>query len=352
MGLRAMILRISLTLSAMSSIDMCCGFTGFSHCPFALRSGGRLVSSYTHKKTQLSAARRLNTLSSGVLSLKAEEKFGRGLKAKMKEGHSLVYDYVDGSSPVIVYLPAFNQSRITSKSSALQTWAKRNGKAFFSADYYGCGKSDGKFEDGTLTMWTNDMITLIEDVIKKPVLLVGSGVGGWVGLHLAMKRKNLVPAFPLARFATDVSNKVRGLVGIAADPDFTTDVVLPELDDTVKEKIQKDGSAMISWGVSEYTISKKFIDDSKNMLLLPGGSESLDIKCPVRLIQGLSDEEIPPDRALRISEAIKSDDVVVYYVKDGDHFLDQDEDISRMIDQVQEMCSKYFEFDLTSPGSG
>mmetsp|Transcript_15660 Transcript_15660/g.35867 ORF Transcript_15660/g.35867 Transcript_15660/m.35867 type:complete len:255 (-) Transcript_15660:78-842(-) len=254
----------------------------------------------------------------------------------MKGGYSLVYDYIDGNKPTIVYLPAFNQSRINSKSTALQTWAKRNGKSFFSADYYGCGKSDGKFEDGTLSMWTNDMISLIENVIQRPVLLVGSGVGGWVGLHVALKRKDLV----------------RGLVGIAADPDFTTDVVLPELDDSIKEKIQKDGSAMISWGVSEYTISKKFIDDSKNMLLLPGGSESLDIKCPVRLIQGLSDEEIPPDRALRISEAIKNDDVVVYYVKDGDHFLDQDEDISRMIDQVQELCSKYFEFDLTSPGSG
>jgi len=258
------------------------------------------------------------------------------LKYTTADGVALSYDYLPGTNPTVVFLPGLNQTRIGSKAIALQTWCKRNKQGYFTADYYGCGKSGGLYKDGTISRWVSDTVKLIDEVIKGPVLLVGAGVGGWVMMHVALQRPQLV----------------KGLVGMAADPDFTTDVVMPVLDDKTKRQIRETGLADIQWGVNKYTLSQKLIDDSQKLLLLQGGPKSVPIKCPVRLIQGLGDEEIPPKRALKITEVLATEDLVLTYFKYGDHGLDEEEDLEHMTGEVADLCAKGFDFDLTSPTSG
>lgn len=269
------------------------------------------------------------------VSMKAAEG-GLSQKYVADDGAKIEYDYLPGRTPTVLYLPGFNQTKYGSKAAALQTWCKRNKQGFFAADYYGSGGSTGEYKDGTITRWTRDTVALIDNVIKGPVLIVGSGVGGWIMLHVALQRPKAV----------------RGLVGIAPTTDFTSDVVLPELDAETKRRIKETGMAEIVWGGTPYTISQKFIDDANNNLLLQSGSKSVKVTCPVRLLQGLADKEIPPNRALKISDALVSEDVVITYVKYGDHVLDEEEDFERMTADVSGLCSKIFDFDLSSPTSG
>jgi pimeloyl-ACP methyl ester carboxylesterase len=235
-----------------------------------------------------------------------------------------------------VYLPGLEQNRLGTTAFALQTWAKRNRQGFFTADYFGCGKSEGEYADATISRWVEDTVELVEQEIKGPVVLVGSGVGGWIAMHVAQRLPKMI----------------KGLVGIAADPDFTTDVVLPKLDDATKSKIKDEGSAVITWGENKYMLTSKLIEDSKNMLLLQGGAGSVAINCPVRLVQGLGDEEIPPDRALKICDVMQSKYVVITYAKASKHHLDDDSDLRVILENVDEVCKKFYEFDLRSPTSG
>ena len=175
------------------------------------------------------------------------------------------------------------------------------------ADYFATGKSDGEYRDATISRWSKDAAKLIDMISDKKgvqkITLVGAGVGGWIMLHTAQMR----------------SSKILGLVGVAADPDFTETLVWPALDEDTKRKVMAEGIAEISWGGKPYTISKSLIEDGRKMLLLNKGPNSIPIECPVRLIQGLGDEEIPPERALELSDAISSKDVIVTYVKYGKH---------------------------------
>mmetsp|Transcript_54094 Transcript_54094/g.143125 ORF Transcript_54094/g.143125 Transcript_54094/m.143125 type:complete len:351 (-) Transcript_54094:708-1760(-) len=235
------------------------------------------------------------------------------------DGANIRYDYLPGDSPAIVFLPALNQTRHGAKSTALKTWCRRQGRSFLVADYYGMGQSSGEYKDGCVSRWSKDTAGLIDWLHKEHahsgVVLVGAGVGGWVMLHAARMRPDLV----------------KGLVGVAADPDFTEAVVLPALSSDVKAKIEREGIAEIEWGGKPYTLSKKLIEDGRKMILLNGGPASIEVDCPVRLIQGLGDEEIPPERSLQLSECLKSRNVVVTYVKAGGHTLEDDEDDFRRI---------------------
>eukprot|EP00960_Hanusia_phi_P063634 765523-Hanusia_phi.AAC.6 len=214
---------------------------------------------------------------------------------------------------------ALNQTRHGAKANAVKTWCRRNGRSFLVADYFGTGKSDGEYKDATITRWAKDAAALI-DWLKKEhehdgVIIVGAGVGGWVMLHTAQWRKD----------------SIVGLVGVAADPDFTETLVWPALEDSVKAEIENKGLAVITWAGKPYTVTKALFDDGRKMQVLNKGPNSIPITCPVRLIQGLGDEEIPPERALELSDCLLSRDVVITYVKYGKHALEDYEDDFRRI---------------------
>jgi len=239
---------------------------------------------------------------------------------------NIKYDYLPGNSPVIVFLPALNQTRHGTKSTAIKTWCRRTGRSFLVADYFGMGQSSGEYRDACVSRWAADTAGLIDWLAAEHahagVVLVGAGAGGWVMLHAAMMR----PAM------------VKGLVGVAADPDFTEAIVLPALSSDVKARIEREGVAEIEWGGKPYTLSRRLLEDGRKMQLLNGPPGSIKVDCPVRLIQGLGDEEIPPERQLDLSAALSGRNVVTTYVKAARHALDAgDADFRRIFAAVEDI---------------
>jgi pimeloyl-ACP methyl ester carboxylesterase len=177
------------------------------------------------------------------------------------DGNTVCYDVVKASphsGPPILYLPGLIRPKSEGKSVNLRSFCRKNGFSFLSADYFGTGKSTGAVIDGTVSKWTSDTIFLIENLLGKKqgkVVLVGHGVGAWISFLIASKRPDLV----------------RGVVGIAADPDFTEELLWKSFSEEIKEKIMTEGVAEIKWGASKYSISRNLIVDGRNNLLLTGG---------------------------------------------------------------------------------
>lgn len=220
----------------------------------------------------------------------------------------------------------------------MEIFSKREGRAILVEDYLGIGRSEGDFlTEGTISRWVRDTVALLDRVLEdEKVVLVGAGIGGWIMLHVAVR----------------LPHRVVGLVGINPSLDFTEDLLVPSLTEEQKEELEKSGSVNMEWGYRTYPISKALIEDAKRWLVFKEEFGDLDIECPVRLLQGMNDEEIPPERTLKLVKRIRSDDVVLQFIKYGDHMMETEDDLQRMWDAVQELAGKHYEYDLTSPGSG
>jgi pimeloyl-ACP methyl ester carboxylesterase len=248
------------------------------------------------------------------------------------------------SATPVLYLPSLTRPKNEAKSSNLQAWCRKNDHSFLCADYYGVGRSSGKFTDGSVGRWAQDTITLIQEVLKpssgKPqdkVVLVGHGVGAWISFVVAMKRPDLVS----------------GIVGLAADPDFTEELLWKTLSVDIKDKIMREGVADVQWGRATYPISRELIEDGRKHLLLSAAPNSLPIRCPVRLIHSITDEEVPFSLALKLVENCASSDASVTLVKGSSNSMEGLHDMTAMRHMVQEVMDAFKgDYDLRSPGSG
>lgn len=166
------------------------------------------------------------------------------------------------------------------------------------------------------------------------MILVGHGVGAWISFVVAERKPFMVG----------------GIVGMAADPDFTEELLWKKLSDDIKEKIMKDGVCDIQWGNENYPISRNLIEDGRQNLLL--NKATLPIKCPVRLIHGLSDEEVPYMLALQLAENCITNDASVVLMKGSTHSMESESDMRMMRDMVEEIIDTPRGFDLRSPASG
>jgi pimeloyl-ACP methyl ester carboxylesterase len=272
---------------------------------------------------------------------------GRNLKIDI-DGGTICYDIIKsdrvdnrgGLTHPIVYLPGLVRPKSEAKSLNLQAFCKKNGFTFLCADYYGNGRSSGAVVDGTVSRWAKDTVALIEKVLGsahgKPVL-VGHGVGTWVAFLVAMKRPDLVA----------------GIVGLAADPDFTEELLWKKLPEDVKDRIMKEGVYEIDWGKEKYPISRNLIEDGRRNLLLAGPPGSIPVKCPVRLIHGLADEEVPISLAMKLLENTASSDSAITLLKSSTHAMENEQDMQTMRSMIIEVMTNYRgDFDLRSPGSG
>jgi len=263
---------------------------------------------------------------------------------EVEDGGSICFDrYVARpklGAPVL-YLASLNGPNNEAKSTKLKAWCRKNGSTFIAADYFGVGRSSGNFADGSVSRWASDTIQLMEKALVSDrgskVILVGHGVGAWISFVVALRRPDLV----------------RGIVGISADPDFTEELLWKKLPEEVKTKIMTEGVADVTWGNQVYPISRTLIEDGRNNLMLAGGPNSVDVRCPVRLLHGLRDEEVPFECAFKLAQNIKSSDVKVVLLKSSTHSFEDFSDMRTMIDAVQELVDAFVgEYDLRSPGSG
>jgi pimeloyl-ACP methyl ester carboxylesterase len=223
------------------------------------------------------------------------------------DGLRLACRFRAGKGPVIVFLPGYMSDMEGGKAVALDDWAAANGRAMLRLDYAGCGASEGAFTDGTLASWRDDARFLIDRFAGDEMILVGSSMGGWIALLLAC----------------ELGPRVRALVGIAAAPDFTQ----WGFSDTQKAEIKAAGRLIeeTPYGDDPYVTTLGFWESGQANLLL---DRPMPIGCPVRLLQGQQDPDVPWQTALRIAEQVGSADVQTLLVKDGDHRLSRPEDIA------------------------
>lgn len=219
-------------------------------------------------------------------------------------GHELAYVLESGCMPCVVFLGGYRSDMAGTKALFLAERCRDRGQSMLRFDYSGHGTSGGRFEDGSISAWIDDALTVIQAVVDGPLVLVGSSMGGWIMLHVALA----------------LGERVKGLVGIAAAPDFTRELMWRDFSAAQRKALTRDGVIVLDseYDPDGYPVTKAFIEDGEQNLLL---DNPINIHCPVRLIQGMLDSEVPWETAVRLSRAIASRDVQVHLVKNGDHRL-------------------------------
>jgi pimeloyl-ACP methyl ester carboxylesterase len=198
------------------------------------------------------------------------------------------------------------------KATAIEAHCRVSGRAFLRFDYQGHGQSSGQFEDGTIGLWASDTIEVLDRLTTGPQILVGSSMGGWIMLLVALARPE----------------RVAGLVGIAAAPDFVTRM-WEEFSPEIRRQIERDGLYRVpsQYSATPYAITKALIEDGWTRLLL---DKPIPLNCPVRLLHGMKDPDVPWETSIQLAAALASSDVETILVKEGDHRLSAPEDINRL----------------------
>lgn len=233
---------------------------------------------------------------------------------------ALAWQRVRGSgAATIVFLPGYASDMSGSKATALIDWAAQQGAPCLLFDYAGCGQSDGAFADQTLIDWRDDALAVIDALTAGPLLLVGSSMGGWLMLLVALARVERIAA----------------LVGIAAAPDFTD----WGFTDAQKAALHRDGRLLERnpYG-PEPTLTTLALWQSGEANRLLDATIPLD--CPVRLLHGQDDGDVPPAISLRLAERLRSAEVVTSLVKLGDHRLSRPQDIALLLAAVADLLPK------------
>lgn len=229
------------------------------------------------------------------------------------EGRRLAYRHRTGRGPTMVFLPGYMSDMEGGKASALDAWAESEGRAMLRFDYAGCGASGGGFESQTLGGWRDDVVAMIDNVAEGSVVLIGSSMGGWLMLLAALARPE----------------RVAGLVGIAAAPDFTSWGFTADQ----KMTILQEGRLVqeTSYGDRPYVTTRDFFLSGEGLRVLQG---QVAIDCPVRLLHGQADLDVPWTWSVELMKQLRSADVQATFVKDGGHRLSRDSDIVLLLTTV------------------
>jgi pimeloyl-ACP methyl ester carboxylesterase len=235
--------------------------------------------------------------------METTERFDRG------DGVELAWARQEGNSPTVVFLPGFRSDMNGEKASALAAFCAGRGQAMLRFDYSGHGASGGRFEDGSIGRWTADALAMIDQHSEGPLILIGSSMGGWIALLAALDRRERVAA----------------VIGIAAAPDFTEALMWSAMSFEERAALMSDGIIHVPSRYGEPSpITRALIEDGRNHLLL---NDAIALDCPVRLLHGQCDPDVPWEMSLRIAELLTGEDVQVLLVKDGDHRLSRPSDL-------------------------
>ena len=231
----------------------------------------------------------------------------------------------DGQPPGLFWLGGFNSDMRGTKALALDAWAGEHGRACVRFDYSGHGESGGTFAEGTIGRWLEESVAVFEQFCAGPQVVIGSSMGGWMALLLAREitRRGIKSA------------SLAGLVLIAPAPDFTEALMWKGFAPEVREEIMSKGvwHRPSQYG-DPYPITRALIEEGRNHLLLDG---SIEVGCPVRILQGAKDPDVPWQHAFRLAHRLPADDVVLTMIQDGDHRLSRPQDIARIIAAVAEI---------------
>ncbi|MBP1097169.1 alpha/beta hydrolase [Bradyrhizobium diazoefficiens] len=243
-----------------------------------------------------------------------------------------------GKGPGLVWLGGFKSDMQGSKALALDSWAGDHGRAAVRFDYSGHGESGGDFADGTIGRWLEESVAVFERFCDGPQILIGSSMGGWMALLLAREiRKRQENRQENQQENQQESASLAGLVLIAPAPDFTEELMWKNFPAAVKKEIETKGVWLrpSEYGDgSPYPITRNLIEEGRNHLVLGG---AIDLGCPVRILQGAQDPDVPWQHAFALTHRLPADDVVLTLIQDGDHRLSRPQDIARILAAVAEI---------------
>ena len=226
-------------------------------------------------------------------------------------GGHVAYRFLPGRAPTVVFLCGYGSEMSGTKARFLHRLCAGSGHAYLRFNYRGRGASSGRLEDGTIGSWTDDACSVIEAVTRGPLVLVGSSMGGWIMLLVARR----------------MPGRVQALVGVAPAPDFTEDGIWPGLSTDERRTLATTGVVHVPsrYADEPYPVTLRLIEDGRTRLQL---RDRIPLDCPVRLIHGWRDEDVPWRTSLRLAARLRSSDVTVEIVVDGDHRLSRDEDLA------------------------
>jgi pimeloyl-ACP methyl ester carboxylesterase len=236
------------------------------------------------------------------------------------DGATIAYHRTPGRTPGVVFLGGFMSDMTGSKATTLEAFCRARGQAFVRFDYFAHGASSGEFAEATIGRWKDDALAVIDALTEGPQVLVGSSIGGWVMLLAARERPE----------------RVKALVGIAAAPDATEDLMWAQFPEPAQIALMRDGQIRVPSDYDErgYLITRKLIEDGRRNLVLRA---PLPVACPVRLLHGMEDKDVPWELSLRLAGHLASPDVTVTLVKGGDHRLSSEADLARLCATVESL---------------
>ena len=231
-----------------------------------------------------------------------------------------------GAAPGLFWLGGFKSDMTGTKAAALAQWSAQNGRACVRFDYSGHGESEGAFTDGTIGRWLADSLAVFDACCAGPQILIGSSMGGWLALLLTRELK---------RRGHNGAASVAGMVLIAPAVDFTEELMWKRFSPEIKHELEATGvwARPSQYSPEPYLVTRQLIEEGRKHLLLGG---LIETGCPVRILQGVEDPDVPWQHAVELTSRLASDDVVLTLVKDGDHRMSRPEDIERMIAAVKE----------------
>lgn len=245
----------------------------------------------------------------------------RTIAVRVREGKT--FDKSDNKAGLF-WLGGFKSDMKGTKAEALDAWAEKQGRACLRFDYSGHGESSGDFTQGAIGQWLEESVAVFTKLAQGPQVVIGSSMGGWLALLLARELRKQKGAA-----------KIAGMVLIAPAVDFTEELMWQQFPDATKREIETKGFWLrpSAYGEQPYPITKKLIEDGRKHLLLGG---LIETGCPVHILQGAQDPDVPWKHAERLVSHLAGSDVVLTLIKDGDHRLSRPEDIERLLGAVAE----------------
>ncbi len=241
-------------------------------------------------------------------------------------GRDIAVRSLPGSGPGLFWLGGFKSDMAGTKATYLVEFAAARGLANVRFDYSGHGISGGAFEDGTISAWLEESLAVFDRMTHGPQVVVGSSMGGWLALLLAR-----------ALAARGEAARLKALVLIAPAPDFTEELVWARLPPPFRDLLLNLGKMVKPslYGQDGYVITRALIEDGRRHLLL---GAPFAVGCPVRILQGAHDPDVPWEHAMRLVSCLPEDDVVFSLIKDGDHRLSRPEDLERLTAALEEFA--------------
>ncbi len=245
------------------------------------------------------------------------------MKLQRQDGASIAYEHSPGKGPGVVFLCGFKSDMTGDKALALEGFCRRRGQAFLRFDYTGHGASSGAFADGTIGAWTEDAIFVLDELTEGRQILVGSSMGGWLIVLAALARPE----------------RIAGLLGIASAPDFTEELIWNGLTAEERQRLHADGviHQPSDYGEEPTPITRALIEDGRRHLVL---QQPIPLTCPVRLLHGMADTDVPWRLSVRLADKLAADDVIVTLIKDAEHRLSRECDIERIEGALAELSDR------------